>query len=82
MVRASLGDTAVSVTTVPPPPSVQVQVLVEVEPPEHAVAAPSERAERVRRYKEKRRRRLFAKRIRYEVRRVNAVKRPRFKVTN
>lgn len=40
----------------------------------------SGRAERVRRYKEKRRRRLFAKRIRYEVRRANAVKRPRFKV--
>ncbi|KAJ1293823.1 hypothetical protein BS78_01G098200 [Paspalum vaginatum] len=33
------------------------------------------RAERVRRYKEKRRNRLFAKRIRYEVRRVNAIKR-------
>ena len=79
MVRASLGDTAV--TTVPPP-SVQVQVLVEVEPAEHALAALSGRAERVRRYKEKRRRRLFTKRIRYEVRRVNAVKRPRFKVTN
>ncbi|CAD6266450.1 unnamed protein product [Miscanthus lutarioriparius] len=57
-----------------------VQVLVEVEPAEHAVAALSGRAERVRRYKEKRRRRLFAKRIRYEVRRVNAVKRPRFKL--
>ncbi|XP_066326325.1 zinc finger protein CONSTANS-LIKE 3-like [Miscanthus floridulus] len=56
-----------------------VQLLVEVEPPEHAVTAPSGRAERVRRYKEKRRRRLFAKRIRYEVRRLNAVKRPRFK---
>ncbi|WVZ95334.1 hypothetical protein U9M48_041115 [Paspalum notatum var. saurae] len=66
-------------------------VLVEVEPSERAaaargateavVAAPTRpgRAERVRRYKEKRRNRLFAKRIRYEVRRVNAVKRPRFK---
>jgi hypothetical protein len=67
-----------------------VQVLVEVEPSEHAAGAPPppelapagpERAEKVRRYKEKRRNRLFAKRIRYEVRRVNAVKRPRFKVT-
>ncbi|CAO2205588.1 unnamed protein product [Urochloa humidicola] len=47
--------------------------------PETAPAAGSERAEKVRRYKEKRRNRLFAKRIRYEVRRVNAVKRPRFK---
>ncbi|RLN03848.1 uncharacterized protein C2845_PM13G01610 [Panicum miliaceum] len=72
-------------------------VLVEVEPSQHAAGAPPaaacawsapemppagpERAEKVRRYKEKRRNRLFAKRIRYEVRRVNAVKRPRFKVT-
>ncbi|KAG2576406.1 uncharacterized protein LOC120677573 [Panicum virgatum] len=70
-------------------------VLVEVEPSEHAAGAPPsaacawsaremapagpERAEKVRRYKEKRRNRLFARRIRYEVRRVNAVKRPRFK---
>ncbi|XP_062196518.1 uncharacterized protein LOC133899541 isoform X2 [Phragmites australis] len=57
-------------------------VLVEVEPSQHATAASAARpgrAERVRRYKEKRRSRLFAKRIRYEVRRVNAVKRPRFK---
>lgn len=79
-------------TTVAPP----VQVLVEVEPSEPAAgvsppaasfswsapeASPTGRAEKVRRYKEKRRNRLFAKRIRYEVRRVNAVKRPRFKVT-
>ncbi|OEL33908.1 hypothetical protein BAE44_0005077 [Dichanthelium oligosanthes] len=69
-------------------------VLVELEPSEHAsdaaacawsapdtVPAGPGRAEKVRRYKEKRRNRLFAKRIRYEVRRVNAVKRPRFKVT-
>nr|CAB3479808.1 unnamed protein product [Digitaria exilis] len=71
-------------------------VLVEVEPSEPAAgvsppaasfswsapeASPTGRAEKVRRYKEKRRNRLFAKRIRYEVRRVNAVKRPRFKVT-
>nr|CAB3481974.1 unnamed protein product [Digitaria exilis] len=69
-------------------------VLVEVEPSEPAAgvsppppfswsapeASPAGRAEKVRRYKEKRRNRLFAKRIRYEVRRVNAVKRPRFKV--
>ncbi|PUZ49924.1 hypothetical protein GQ55_6G018600 [Panicum hallii var. hallii] len=68
-------------------------VLVEVEPSENTAGAPGacawsapemapagpERAEKVRRYKEKRRNRLFAKRIRYEVRRVNAVKRPRFK---
>ncbi|XP_062192693.1 uncharacterized protein LOC133896162 [Phragmites australis] len=64
-------------------------VFVEVEPSQHTAAvacawsAPETsgpgRAERVRRYKEKRRSRLFAKRIRYEVRRVNAVKRPRFK---
>ncbi|CAO2190004.1 unnamed protein product, partial [Urochloa humidicola] len=43
------------------------------------MAPAGERAEKVRRYKEKRRNRLFVKRIRYEVRRVNAVKRPRFK---
>ncbi|TVU43577.1 hypothetical protein EJB05_10057, partial [Eragrostis curvula] len=67
-------------------------VLVEVEePPQHQPAAAaacvwsspesvgSGRAESVRRYREKRRNRLFAKRIRYEVRRVNAVRRPRFK---
>lgn len=34
----------------------------------------------VLRYKEKRQNRLFAKRIRYEVRKVNAEKRPRIKV--
>ncbi|KAL6857183.1 hypothetical protein ACP4OV_018565 [Aristida adscensionis] len=62
------------------------QVFVEVGPSPHAAAAAASpetagpgRAERVRRYKEKRRSRLFEKRIRYEVRRVNAVKRPRFK---
>ncbi|KAL6659530.1 hypothetical protein ACP70R_003570 [Stipagrostis hirtigluma subsp. patula] len=65
-------------------------VFVEVGPSQHgataaaaAACAPETagpgRAERVRRYKEKRRSRLFEKRIRYEVRRVNAVKRPRFK---
>lgn len=35
----------------------------------------------VLRYKEKRHNRLFAKRIRYEVRKLNAEKRPRIKVT-
>lgn len=35
----------------------------------------------VLRYKEKRRNRLFSKRIRYEVRKLNAEKRPRMKVT-
>lgn len=34
----------------------------------------------VLRYKEKRQNRLFAKRIRYEVRKINAEKRPRMKV--
>ena len=34
----------------------------------------------VQRYKEKRRNRLFAKTIRYEVRKLNAEKRPRIKV--
>lgn len=34
----------------------------------------------VQRYKEKRQNRLFAKRIRYEVRKLNAEKRPRMKV--
>ena len=38
------------------------------------------REARVMRYKEKRRNRLFAKRIRYEVRKFNAEKRPRVKV--
>ncbi|CAL5004382.1 unnamed protein product [Urochloa decumbens] len=62
----------------PPPPPPAVAVVLAWSAPEMA-AAGSERAEKVRRYKEKRRNRLFAKRIRYEVRRVNAVKRPRFK---
>ncbi|XP_024316183.1 putative protein TPRXL isoform X1 [Brachypodium distachyon] len=62
-----------------------VQVFVEVAPsawsaPEtERAAAARGRAERVRRYKEKRQARLFSKRIRYEVRRINAVRRPRFK---
>lgn len=38
------------------------------------------REARVKRYKEKRQSRLFAKRIRYEVRKLNAEKRPRLKV--
>lgn len=58
----------------PPAPAAFVWTAAET------AAAGPERAEKVRRYKEKRRNRLFAKRIRYEVRRVNAVKRPRFKV--
>lgn len=37
------------------------------------------REARVLRYKEKRRTRLFSKKIRYEVRRLNAEKRPRMK---
>lgn len=57
----------------PPAPAAFAWTAAETE------AAGRERAEKVRRYKEKRRNRLFAKRIRYEVRRVNAVKRPRFK---
>jgi hypothetical protein len=38
------------------------------------------REARVLRYKEKRRSRLFSKTIRYEVRRLNAERRPRLKV--
>ena len=38
-----------------------------------------EREARVSRYREKRRRRLFSKKIRYEVRKLNAEKRPRMK---
>lgn len=37
------------------------------------------REARVSRYKEKRRTRLFSKKIRYEVRKLNAEKRPRMK---
>ncbi|KAM0840466.1 hypothetical protein ACQ4PT_059646 [Festuca glaucescens] len=60
-------------------------VLVEVAPWRQAAAAAwiapdaTGRAERVRRYKEKRHARLYSKRIRYEVRRINAVRRPRLK---
>jgi hypothetical protein len=61
-------------------------VFVEVAPWRQAAAwiAPDAagRAERVRRYKEKRHARLFSKRIRYEVRRINAVRRPRLKVNS
>lgn len=57
---------------------------MDVAPPPQAAtwSSPevSGRAERVRRYKEKRHARLFSKRIRYEVRRLNAVRRPRLKV--
>lgn len=38
-----------------------------------------ERVARVTRYREKRRTRLFSKKIRYEVRKLNAEKRPRMK---
>lgn len=41
---------------------------------------PEQRAAKVLRYKEKRQSRLFSKRIRYEVRKLNAEKRPRIKV--
>ncbi len=39
------------------------------------------REARVLRYKEKRRTRLFSKKIRYEVRKLNAERRPRMKVS-
>ncbi|KAK6913045.1 CCT domain [Dillenia turbinata] len=45
----------------------------------HCGKTDGEREARVLRYKEKRRSRLFAKRIRYEVRKLNAEKRPRIK---
>lgn len=41
---------------------------------------PEQRAARVLRYKEKRQSRVVSKRIRYEVRKLNAEKRPRIKV--
>ncbi|MQL86643.1 hypothetical protein Taro_019177 [Colocasia esculenta] len=44
-----------------------------------AAVVREDREARVMRYKEKRRRRLFSKRIRYEVRKLNAEKRPRLK---
>lgn len=40
------------------------------------------REARVQRYKDKRRTRLFSKKIRYEVRKLNAERRPRMKVSN
>ena len=39
-----------------------------------------DRKERVLRYREKRRNRLFSKKVRYEVRKINAERRPRIKV--
>lgn len=42
-------------------------------------ARDEEREARVLRYREKRRTRLFSKKIRYEVRKLNAEKRPRMK---
>jgi hypothetical protein len=46
-----------------------------------AAAAEVGRQARVLRYKEKRRTRLFSKTIRYEVRKLNAERRPRMKVS-
>lgn len=40
------------------------------------------REARVMRYREKRRTRLFSKKIRYEVRKLNAERRPRMKVSH
>ncbi|KAK7275255.1 hypothetical protein RIF29_16365 [Crotalaria pallida] len=45
----------------------------------HPAMADGERKARVSRYREKRRTRLFSKKIRYEVRKLNAEKRPRMK---
>jgi hypothetical protein len=47
-----------------------------------AAAAEVGRQARVLRYKEKRRTRLFSKTIRYEVRKLNAERRPRMKVSS
>jgi hypothetical protein len=47
-----------------------------------AAAAEVGRQARVLRYKEKRRTRLFSKTIRYEVRKLNAERRPRIKVSS
>lgn len=75
-----IGGTAGHVT---PKLELDSEVFVDVAPPRQAAtwSSPeaSGRAERVRRYKEKRQARLFSKRIRYEVRRLNAVRRPRLK---
>lgn len=75
-----IGGTAGHVT---PKIELDSEVFVDVAPPRQAAtwSSPeaSGRAERVRRYKEKRHARLFSKRIRYEVRRLNAVRRPRLK---
>ncbi|XBI10564.1 uncharacterized protein [Aegilops tauschii subsp. strangulata] len=75
-----IGGTAGHVT---PKLELDSEVFVDVAPPPQAAtwSSPevSGRAERVRRYKEKRHARLFSKRIRYEVRRLNAVRRPRLK---
>lgn len=45
----------------------------------HPAMTDGGREARVSRYKEKRRTRLFSKKIRYEVRKLNAEKRPRMK---
>ncbi|CAH9139909.1 unnamed protein product [Cuscuta epithymum] len=47
--------------------------------PRGAALMDEERKERVWRYREKRRKRLFSKKIRYQVRKLNAEKRPRMK---
>lgn len=46
---------------------------------ENVAIVDSGREARVSRYREKRRTRLFSKKIRYEVRKLNAEKRPRMK---
>lgn len=46
---------------------------------QQAVTGDGGREARVSRYREKRRTRLFSKKIRYEVRKLNAEKRPRMK---
>lgn len=45
----------------------------------HSAMSDGGREARVSRYREKRRTRLFSKKIRYEVRKLNAEKRPRMK---
>lgn len=56
---------------------------VKEEEQQHTFTVPKytdfHREAKVSRYRQKRRRRLFAKKIRYEVRKLNAEKRPRIK---
>jgi hypothetical protein len=49
---------------------------------DHSGEAAAGKQARVLRYKEKRRTRLFSKTIRYEVRKLNAERRPRIKVSS